>query len=55
VSMSDQLEEVVGKLARLLLAIRMGFPGDESATVVAMKALQRVKERLEAAMTEVQA
>lgn len=55
VSMSDQLGEVVEKLARLLIAIRMGFPGDESATVVAMKSLQRVKERLEAAMTEVQA
>lgn len=55
VSMSGQLEDVVGKLARLLIAIRMGFPGDESATVVAMKSLQRVKERLEAAMTEVAA
>jgi len=54
VSMGSELDETIGKLARLLLAIRMGFPGDESATVVAMKSLQRIKERLGSAMTEVQ-
>jgi hypothetical protein len=52
VALSAQLGDVVSKLARLLLAIRLGMPGDESATVVAMKALQRVRERLETAMTE---
>jgi len=46
VGLADQFETVVGRLCRLLLAIRLGFPGDESATVVAMKALSRVAERL---------
>lgn len=53
VSLGDKFQETVGKLARLLLAIRMGFPGDESATVVAMKALQRVSDRLQSAVQEV--
>lgn len=49
---ADQFEDTVSVLARLLLAIRMGFPGDESATVVAMKALHRVAERLKNAIQE---
>lgn len=53
VNKADQFEETVGILARLLLAIRMGFPGDESATVVAMKSLQRVADRLQSAIQEV--
>jgi hypothetical protein len=53
INLSDQFHETVGKLARLLLAIRMGFPGDETATVVAMKSLSRVAERLESAGQEV--
>lgn len=44
--LSGQFEETVEKLARLLYAIRIGFPGDESATGVAMKSLQRVTDRL---------
>lgn len=50
--LQHELEDTVSKLARLLLMIRMGFPGDESATVVAMKALQRVKERLATTIPE---
>ena len=50
--LQHQLDDTVSKLARLLLAIRMGFPGDESATVVAMKSLQRVKERLATSIPE---
>jgi hypothetical protein len=50
--LQHELEDTVSKLARLLLAIRMGFPGDESATVVAMKSLQRVKERLATSLPE---
>ncbi len=46
-------EQTVEGLARLLLAIRMGLPGDENATAVAMKALQRVTERLQSANQEV--
>jgi hypothetical protein len=53
VNLSDQFEETVSKLARLLLAVRMGFPGDETATVVAMKSLSRVAERLQSAGQEV--
>jgi hypothetical protein len=53
VNLSDQFNETVSKLARLLLAIRMGFPGDETATVVAMKSLARVAERLQSAGQEV--
>jgi len=53
VSLSGQFEETVSKLARLLLAVRMGFPGDETATVVAMKSLSRVAERLQSAGQEV--
>jgi hypothetical protein len=53
VGLSGQFEECVSKLARLLLAVRMGFPGDESATVVAMKALARVADRLQSATQEV--
>lgn len=53
IGLADQFEDTVGKLARLLLAIRMGFPGDETATVVAMKALSRVAERLQSAGQEV--
>jgi hypothetical protein len=48
-------EDVVGKLARLLLAIRLGFPGDEVSTAVAMKSLQRVVEYLRSATQEVEA
>lgn len=47
--LSDEFEGVVGKLARLLLLVRLGYPqGDEAAIVVAMKSLQRVSERLRA-------
>lgn len=53
VGLGDDFDDTVSKLARLLLAIRMGFPGDESATMVAMKALQRVAERLKSAVQEV--
>jgi hypothetical protein len=53
VNLSDQFNQTVSKLARLLLAIRMGFPGDETATVVAMKSLSRVAERLQSASQEV--
>lgn len=53
VNLSGQFEETVSKLARLLLAVRMGFPGDETATVVAMKSLSRVAERLQSAGQEV--
>jgi len=55
VGLADQFNETVSKLARLLLAIRMGFPGDETATTVAMKALARVAERLQSASAEVTA
>jgi len=55
VNLSDQFKDTVSKLARLLLAIRMGYPADESATVVAMKALQRVAERLQSAVQEAKA
>jgi hypothetical protein len=45
--LASTFEDTVGKLARLLLLIRMGYPeGDESATMVAMKSLQRVTESL---------
>ena len=53
VNLSDEFEGTVSKLARLLLAVRMGFPGDETATVVAMKSLSRVAERLQSAGQEV--
>jgi hypothetical protein len=53
VSLGGEFEAVVEKLARLLLGIRMGFPGDETATVVAMKALQRVVARLSSATQEI--
>jgi hypothetical protein len=53
VGLADQFSSTVSKLARLLLAIRMGFPGDETATVVAMKSLSRVAERLQSAGQEV--
>lgn len=50
--LSDQFEEVVSKLARLLLLIRLGSPqGDEQATMVAMKSLHRVAERLHSMTT----
>lgn len=55
VGLGGQFEETVGKLARLLLAVRLGFPGDESATVVAMKSLQRVADKLNSAVQEVDA
>ena len=55
INLADQFEATVGKLARLLLGIRMGFPGDETATVVAMKSLQRVAERLQSATQETNA
>lgn len=46
--LADQFDGIVSKLARLLLLIRLGYPeGDEQATMVAMKALKRVAERLE--------
>lgn len=51
-SLADFFEEAVEKLARLLLSIRMGFPGDENATMVAMKSLQRVTEALRGATQE---
>jgi hypothetical protein len=50
--LSDQFDLAVSKLARLLLAIRMGFPGDENATVVAMKSLSRVSDRLREASSD---
>jgi hypothetical protein len=53
-SLGDQFEDTTSKLARLLLAVRMGFPGDENATAVAMKSLQRVTEGLNSAIQEVQ-
>lgn len=53
VTLHETFGESVQKLARLLLAIRMGFPGDPSATAVAMKSLQRVSEDLESAIQEV--
>jgi hypothetical protein len=53
VGLADQFNQTVSKLARLLLAIRMGFPGDETATTVAMKSLSRVAERLQSASAEV--
>lgn len=52
-NLTDLFEEVIGKLSRLLLAIRMGFPGDENATVVAMKSLQRVVDYLHTAIQEI--
>ncbi|MFA6132465.1 MAG: hypothetical protein WC869_00460 [Phycisphaerae bacterium] len=53
VTLHETFGQSVQKLARLLLAIRMGFPGDSSATAVAMKSLQRVSEDLESAIQEV--
>lgn len=53
VTLHETFDQSVQKLARLLLAIRMGFPGDASATAVAMKSLQRVSEDLESAVQEV--
>ena len=53
VTLHETFDQSVQKLARLLLAIRMGFPGDPSATAVAMKSLQRVSEDLESAIQEV--
>lgn len=52
-SLHETFGQSVQKLARLLLAIRMGFPGDSSATAVAMKSLQRVSDDLESAIQEV--
>lgn len=50
-TLADEFDEIVGKLARLLLLVRLGYPqGDEAAIVVAMKSLQRVAERLRAMM-----
>jgi len=49
-SLAPQFQEAVGKLARLLLGIRMGFAGDETAVMVAMKSLQRVVDRLRSAV-----
>lgn len=55
-SLADEFDEIVGKLARLLLLVRLGYPqGDEAAIVVAMKSLQRVAERLRAMMGTVSA
>jgi hypothetical protein len=46
--LGDEFEDIVGKLARLLLFIRMGEPaGDEAAVMVAMKSLQRVIDSLQ--------
>jgi len=53
VTLHETFDQSVQKLARLLLAMRMGFPGDPSATAVAMKSLQRVSEDLESAIQEV--
>ena len=53
VGLADQFEDSVSKLARLLLGMRMGWPGDENATAVAMKSLQRVTEGLHSAVQEV--
>ncbi len=53
VTLHETFDQSVQKLARLLLAIRMGFPGDPGATAVAMKSLQRVSEDLESAIQEV--
>jgi hypothetical protein len=55
VGLAEDFQDVVGKLARLLLAIRLGFPGDEVSTAVAMKSLQRVVEYLRSATQEVEA
>jgi hypothetical protein len=53
VTLHQTFDQSIQKLARLLLAIRMGFPGDPSAAAVAMKSLQRVSEDLESAIQEV--
>lgn len=45
---ASTFEEAADQLARLLLAIRMGFRGDETATAVAMKSLSRVAQDLRA-------
>jgi len=51
--LSECFDGVISKLARLLLLIRMGYPeGDESATLVAMKSLQRVMESLRGLRSE---
>jgi hypothetical protein len=53
---SDQFKDTVNRLARLLLYIRMGLPeGDEAATMVAMKALQRVADKLTATLNSLSA
>ena len=53
VNLVPTLRDVIGRLARLLLYIRLGYPaGDETSTMVAMRALQRVADRLEAMKTE---
>ena len=48
--MAGAFRDAVSDLARLLLAIRCGHPGDENATAVAMKSLQRVVDNLEASV-----
>jgi hypothetical protein len=53
VQMAGSFKDTVNNLARLLMAIRMGYPGDENATAVAMKSLQRVAERLESVQAEI--
>lgn len=53
VGLAPEFEDVVGRLARLLLAIRMGFPGDENATMIAMKSLQRVADALNSVNSEI--
>lgn len=53
---SDQFRDSVNRLARLLLYIRMGLPeGDEAATMVAMKSLQRVADKLTATLNSLSA
>lgn len=54
VGLAPEFADVVSCLARLLLAIRMGFPGDENATMIAMKSLQRVADALNSVNSEIQ-
>lgn len=53
VGLAPEFSDAVTKLARLLLAIRLGLPGDENATLIAMKSLQRVADSLNSISSEV--
>lgn len=49
--LAPRLDEVIQKLSKLLLAIRLGMPGDEVSVSLALRALLKVKEQLEIAMS----